>query len=67
MLEGWPDMLDIVLGTVDRGDLEGEALRPERQLWWDYGVGCSKEMATHGVGSLPKHPSYQVDKVVKGM
>lgn len=33
VMEGWPEMLDIVLGTVDRENLEGNALVPERQLW----------------------------------
>jgi hypothetical protein len=56
MPEGWPDMLDIVLGTVERGDLSGEALRPERQLWWDYGIGWVKELTVRGVGGVPRHP-----------
>jgi hypothetical protein len=32
MPEGWPDMLDILLGTVDREDLDGLALAPERNV-----------------------------------
>ena len=36
--EGWPEMLDLVLGTIDREFLGGSNLVPERQLWWDCGV-----------------------------
>jgi hypothetical protein len=64
MPEGWPDMLDIILGTIYREDLEGDALQPERQLWWDCGIDWIQKMATQGVGSLPKHPSYNVDAIV---
>jgi hypothetical protein len=64
MPEGWPDMLDIILGTICREDLEGDALQPERQLWWDCGIDWIQKMATQGVGSLPKHPSYNVDTII---
>lgn len=64
MPEGWPDMLDIVLGSVDREFLDGGELVPERQLWWDYGVGWIKGMTSEGVGELPRHPTYKVDEFV---
>ena len=32
MPAGWPEISDIVLGTVDREDLEREEMRPERQI-----------------------------------
>lgn len=47
MPESWPDMLDILLGTMDREDLEkchdekdgGRGLlEPDVQLWCDYGI-----------------------------
>jgi hypothetical protein len=66
MPEGWPDMLDIVLGTVDREDLEKDALKPERQLWWDYGIDWVKKLTIEGLEALPKHPDYRVDHVVGG-
>ncbi|EPE27056.1 Mss4-like protein [Glarea lozoyensis ATCC 20868] len=66
MPEGWPDMLDIVLGTVDREDLSGEALKPERQLWWDCGIEWIKDMSVQGVGEVPRHPDYKVDVVDEG-
>jgi hypothetical protein len=64
MPEGWPDMLDIVLGTADREDLDSKALQPERQLWWDYGIGWIKDMTVQGFSSLPKHPDYRVNEIV---
>lgn len=54
----WPAMLDLVLGTVDAADLEGKQLMPERQLWWDSGIGWIKEMARHGLGERPVHPKF---------
>ena len=59
-------MLDVVLGSVDREDLEREALRPERQLWWDLGTPWVQKLSLEGVSHLPKHPDYKVDEVVDG-
>ena len=36
--DGWADMLDVALGTVDREDLEEVELVAERQLWWSCGI-----------------------------
>lgn len=65
MPAGWPDMLDVALGTIDRDYLDSESLSPERQLWWDCGVQWVKDLSSAGVGSLPKHPSYKVDELIK--
>lgn len=65
MPEGWPDMLDIVLGTVDREDLSKEDLRLDRQLWWDYGIGWVRDLVTHGTSEIPRHPDYRVDVLVE--
>jgi len=65
MPEGWPDMLDIVLGTIDREDLSSETMQPERQIWWDYGIDWIKDMSAKGNGSLPIHPDYRVDQTVQ--
>jgi hypothetical protein len=48
---------------VDRECLDGEVLRPERILWWEYGVEWVKEMSVRGVGDLPRHRDYHVDEV----
>ncbi|KAI4151788.1 MAG: hypothetical protein LQ340_003296 [Diploschistes diacapsis] len=63
MPSGWPDMLDIVLGTIDRHDLDSEALAPERQLWWDYGISWAKSLTAQGIGSLPRHKNYKMNEV----
>ena len=63
--EGWPEMLDVVLGTVDREFLEGSNLAPERQLWWDCGVDWIQRFATEGAGHMVKHPSYEVGDVIR--
>lgn len=65
MPEGWPDMLDIFLGTVDREDLLDGALAPTRQLWWDCGIDWVRDLSIKGAGELPRHPSYKVDEYVQ--
>jgi hypothetical protein len=64
MPAGWPDMLDITLGTVDREGLESEDLQPDRQLWCDYGIEWIKDMAFKGKSEIPRHPDYRVNEVV---
>ncbi|KAK3201493.1 hypothetical protein GRF29_185g1172742 [Pseudopithomyces chartarum] len=64
MPEGFPSMLDITLGSVNRSHLDGDALVPERHLWWDYGIDWIRRLATEGYGALPIHPDYRIaDKV----
>lgn len=65
VLEGWPEMLDVVLGTVDTQDLDGEMLAPERQLWWDCGIDWIRRLASEGAGAIPKHPIYKINEFVE--
>jgi hypothetical protein len=65
MPAGFPSMLDITLGSVDRRYLDGGALVPERHLWWDYGIDWIRRLATEGYGSLPIHPDYRITETVK--
>lgn len=65
MPKGWPDMLDILLGTVDREDLDGHALAPERQLWWDCGIDWVQKLATEGAGGLPIHSDVDVSRDIR--
>lgn len=62
-LEGWTEMLDIVLDTSDSRLLADELLAPERQFWWDCGVDWIKSFSENGARNLAKHPSYEVDKL----
>ncbi|KAF2115244.1 hypothetical protein BDV96DRAFT_646258 [Lophiotrema nucula] len=64
MPEGFPNMLDITMGSIDRGHLESDALVPERHLWWDYGVDWIRRLATKGYGDLPIHPDYRIAETV---
>ncbi|KAH8888963.1 hypothetical protein GQ53DRAFT_748508 [Thozetella sp. PMI_491] len=57
------DTVDVVLGTVDRADLEREWMQPERQLWWELGIPWVQEMVNHLPGD--KHPIYKLDEAVK--
>lgn len=56
MPSGWLEMLDIVLGTIDRGDLDSEAMAPERSLWWDMGVPWVRNLVGGECAELPEHP-----------
>lgn len=52
---GWPPMLDIWLGTVDRQFLEEEWMAPERMLWCEKGIGWVRRLARAG-HAVPEHP-----------
>jgi hypothetical protein len=56
MPDGWLEMLDVVMGTIDREDLELDAMIPERGLWLDCGIGWVKRLAREGLGDIPQHP-----------
>lgn len=76
MPAGWPEMLDFVLGTIDREDLERETedggtvsggfahglLQPERQLWWERGIPWLRRVVQGFEG--PKHDSYAPDEEI---
>ena len=64
MPEGWPEMLDILMGTIDREDLEREELRVERHVWWDKGIGWIRDLFSGGDGGMPKHPLVRLTDVV---
>ena len=64
MPEGWPEMLDILMGTVDREDLERDELRPERHVWWDKGIGWVRALFSEGDGGMPKHPLAKLTDVI---
>ncbi|KAF1969706.1 hypothetical protein BU23DRAFT_582460 [Bimuria novae-zelandiae CBS 107.79] len=64
MPAGFPSMLDITLGSVRREYVDGEALVPERHLWWDYGVDWIQRLATEGYVTLPIHPDYRLTDTV---
>lgn len=58
MPEGWPEILDLWTGTVDREDLEREWLVPGRHVQLDFEIPWVGKMAvegTDGLGGLPKH------------
>ena len=61
---GWPRMLDIWLGTVDRKDLDAEGMVPERILWCDFGIDWIRRFATQGGGGIPEHPTTKIDELV---
>lgn len=61
MVEGFPDIFDTLLGTVDRGDLERDWLAPERHCWWSKGVPWVQALARGGL-QIPKHPTFKVSE-----
>jgi hypothetical protein len=62
---GFPNMLDITLGSVERRYLETEALIPERHLWWDYGIDWVRDLSIEGFGGrLPIHLNYHLTETV---
>jgi len=61
--ESWPDMVDILLGTVDREDLEKGWLKPQREIWWDMGIPWVRDLVRGGTQKegLSRHPLWKVN------
>ena len=55
MREPWPEMLDILLGTVDRHDLGNDFMAPDRHVWWDMGIEWIQKIFDGG-SNMAKHP-----------
>jgi len=68
LMPGWPDMVDILLGTVDREDLEKDWLKPERELWWEMGIPWVRDLTRDGTlkEDLPRHPLWKMNHHVSG-
>jgi len=64
--EEWPDMIDVILATVDKSILEKEDLRPVRQLWWSLGVPWIRDLVNDGKGcdGIEKHPTWKCNEIV---
>ncbi|MCJ1391751.1 hypothetical protein MMC18_004616 [Xylographa bjoerkii] len=60
--EGWPDIFDVVLGTLEREDLEKEYMAPDRHCWVECEIGWVREL-TSGGRELPRHPTYKVNEM----
>ncbi|OPB45323.1 hypothetical protein A0O28_0075330 [Trichoderma guizhouense] len=57
------DMIDVVVGTVDRADMEQPWMQPERQLWHNYGVPWIKDVVKDMAG--PIHPSFSTAEFIR--
>lgn len=55
MPAGWPTIIDVLIGSVDKDDLERYELKPERHVFWQHGVGWIQDLFA-GDGDLPRHP-----------
>ena len=64
MPEEWPEILDILMGTIDWENLERVELRPERHVWWEKGIEWVKTLFSEGDGGMPKHPLVKLTDVV---
>lgn len=61
---GWPPMVDLWLGTVDREATEKDYMHPERMVYREKGVSWALSMARYGAGGIPEHPLTRIDKLV---
>ena len=50
----FPEVFDVILGTLDREDLENEWMAPDRHCRWSGGIGWIQEL-TNGGKVLPVH------------
>jgi len=58
-----PDMVDVILGTIDREDLEKPFMKPDHQLWWKYGIPWIQNMVK-GLDA-GKHPNYRLNQEIE--
>jgi hypothetical protein len=61
--ESWPDMVDILLGTIDKEDLENDWWKPEREIWWDMGIPWIRDLMRDGTikEDMPRHPLWKMN------
>ncbi|KAI4210963.1 MAG: hypothetical protein LQ351_006190 [Letrouitia transgressa] len=65
MVQWYPDIFDVLVGTMDRAELEAEWMAPERQCWWSKGIGWVQRLSLEGLKEVPKHPTSRVREVVE--
>ncbi len=61
MGEGFPEIFDVILGTLDREDLEKEWMAPDRHCWWSCGINWVQDLSNRRK-VLPVHPTYKVNE-----
>ena len=64
MVEGFPDIFDTILATVDREDLENGWLAPDRHCWWSKGVPWVQSLV-EGRLRVPKHLTFKVNEIAE--
>jgi hypothetical protein len=63
MPAGWPSMLNVLLGSVDREDLESQWMKPDRHVFWDDSIGWVKGMCSED--GMVRHPQANLNDTVK--
>ena len=57
MPEHWPQMLDVLLGGIDREDLKNDFLIPDKHVFWESGVPWFTKLLDEGNAKIPKDSS----------
>ncbi|KAJ8062863.1 hypothetical protein OCU04_008117 [Sclerotinia nivalis] len=57
--DAWPDLFDVVLGTIRRDDLEGEWMIPDRHCWVSKGIPWVGRL-TNGIKEMPRHETFKL-------
>ena len=63
MPDGWSDFVDIMLGTVDREQLDQPWMAPEREENFNSGISWARAAAAKGLAG-PKHPALLLGQFV---
>jgi len=61
MGDGWPDLFDVLLGTIDKADVEKDWMAPDRHCWVECEIGWIREL-TNGRPGMPRHPTYKLNE-----
>ncbi|KAF7858835.1 hypothetical protein EAF04_008877 [Stromatinia cepivora] len=58
--EEWPDLFDVVLGTIRREDLEGQWMMSDRHCWVSKGIPWVGRL-TNGIKEMPRHETFRLN------
>lgn len=62
MGDGWPDLFDLLLGTVDKEHLEEDWMAPDRHCWVECGINWIQEL-TNGRPEMSRHPTFKLNEL----
>lgn len=63
MGNGWPDIFDVLLATLDRADLDHDWMAPYGHCWVECEVPWISKL-TNGMPEMPRHPTFKLNEPI---